>query len=503
MTDANEIRSVIVAGTGPEAWIIAGGLARAFANRKLDVQVVDTGPTCSARTGRWTLPSQRGMHALLGIPEPQFLLQTGATFKLATEFRGWQGKDSRFLHAHGEIGVDIGGTPFYKFLQSEAIAGRAERPETFAIAGAAAALGKFARPMGEDRALSSRFTYAFHVDDARYTQYLREHAAKLGVRAASAPLARVELAEDGRIDALQLTDGTRAVADYFIDCSGPEARLIGAMPGSREDWSRWLPCDRMWSGQAPALGEPRPVTEIRAQAAGWSWRAPLAQASMVGLVFSSRHQDESSALAALREAEPALQGEPVLTRFSAGRRRQFWERNCVAIGGSAIELEPLAGADLHLAQVGLANFIELFPRERGSTIESAEYSRVMAEYADALRDFTLAHYHAGPARSGEFWSALRGGPLPESLAQRLDLYAASGRLNMHDHEPFEEVDWAWLLIGSGCRPESLEQHVRLYLGRLSSQEVAALRQAIQQLAASMPPHQEFLRRQAAMAARAG
>lgn len=500
---ANDIRSVIVAGTGPEDWITASGIARAFANRKLDVQVVDTGPTSSARVGRWTLPSQRGMHALLGIPEPQFLQQTGATFKLATEFRGWQGKDSRFLHAHGEIGVDLGGTPFYKFLQSEALAGHVERPESFAVAGAAAALGKFARPMGEDRALSSRFTYAFHVDDARYTQYLRAHAMRLGVQAASAPLAKVQVAQDGSIAALQLANGSQAVADYYIDCSGPEARLMSAISrNEREDWSRWLPCDRMWSAFGPAFAAPRAVTEIRAEAAGWSWRAPLAEASIFGEVFSSRFMDDSAALAQLRQSQPALQGTPVLTKFSAGRRRQFWERNCVAIGAS-VTLEPLAGADLHMAQVALVTFLELFPRERSSTIEAAEYNRLMAEYADALRDFTLAHYRAGAPRAGEFWSAVSAEPLPESLAQRLDLYAASGRLSMHDHEPFEEVDWAWLLIGSGCRPESLEQHVRLYLGRLSAQEVAALRQAIQQLTTSMPPHMEFLRRQAAMAARTG
>ena len=500
---AAEIRSVIVAGSGPEAWIIAGGLARAFAARKLDVLVVDAGPSRNARIGRWTLPSQRGMHALLGIAEPQFLQLTGATYKLATEFRGWQGKDSHFLHAHGEIGVDLGGTQFYKFLQSEALAGRVERPESFAIAGAAAAQGKFARPMGEDHALSSRFTYAFHVDDAAYAQYLRAHVMKLGVRAASAPLAKVDVTHEARIAGLQLADGSQVVADYFIDCSGPEAHLIGAVSrNEREDWTHWLPCDRMWSALAPALSAPRAVTEVRAEAAGWSWRAPLAQASMTGLVFSSRFQDEASAVSALRQAEPALQGEPVLTRFSAGRRRQFWERNCVAIGSAAIELEPLAGADLHLAQLGLATFIELFPRECRSAVESVEYNRVMAEYADALRDFTLAHYRAGASRTGDFWTALRDESMPESLAQRLELYAASGRLNMHDHEPFEEVDWAWLLIGSGCRPATLEQHVRLYLGRLSSQEVAALRQAIQQLSASMPPHLAFLR-QAAAAARTG
>ena len=44
----------------------------------------------------------------------------------------------------------------------------------------------------------------------------------------------------------------------------------------------------------------------------------------------------------------------VVARVSQRRRRRFWERNCVALGASRLELEPLAGADLHLAQLGIA-----------------------------------------------------------------------------------------------------------------------------------------------------
>ena len=122
------IRSIAVAGSGPMVWITASALRRAFQHLQLDVCVVDTGPTRDARIGRWTLPSQRGIHGLLGIAEPHFVQQTGATFKLASEHVGWQGEGSRFLHAHGEIGVEIGGMPFYKFLQRETLAGRAEKP---------------------------------------------------------------------------------------------------------------------------------------------------------------------------------------------------------------------------------------------------------------------------------------------------------------------------------------------------------------------------------------
>ena len=498
------IRSVVVAGSGPVAWISAAGLLRAFAQRKLDVCVVNTGGSRGQGIGRWTLPSQRGMHALLGIAEPHFVQHTGATYKLASEHLGWQGEGSRYLHAHGTIGTEIGGTPFYKFLQSESLAGRSSIPEAFSVAGAAARLGRFARPMGEANALTASFTYGFHLEEQAYVQYLRAHALRLGVREAPASFAEVLRQENGDIQGLRLTDGTTVSADYFIDCSGPEARLIEqATTSDREDWSAWLPCDRMWSALSPAEAQPAPVTQTVAAADGWFWRAPLAQATMVGHVFSSRFTDEAGALAALQAIAPALRSEPVLTKFPAGRRRKFWHRNCVALGDAAVELEPLAGAGLHIAQIGLGTLIELFPLTRDSSIEADEYNRLMAEQADALRDFTLAHYLAGPARPGAFWAASRATAAPARLAERLDLYSASGRINLLDHESFEETDWAWLLVGSGCRPQAIELQIRLRLEKLSSQEVNALRTYVQQVANSMPRHIDFVRHQASSAARSG
>jgi tryptophan 7-halogenase len=499
----NAIRRIVVAGTGPLAWLTAAALLRAFRQRPPEVSVVDTGESRDMRVGRWTLPSQRGMHSLLGIAEPQFMQQTGATFKLATEHNGWQGSGSQFVHAHGDIGLEYRGTQFYKFLQSEELAGRPQRPETFSLAGSAARLGKFARPMGDSGTLTSSFTYGFHLDEASYADYLRAHALQLGARAASAALADVRVSSAGDIEALTLADGSVVTADFFVDCSGPEARLLGRISrNAREDWNAWLPCDGMWSAKSAAPGESAAVTRTFAADAGWLWRAPLAQVSMVGHVFSSRFQDTAAARQSLLEFEPALRGEPVFTGFASGRRCKFWERNCAAIGAATVELEPLAGADLHLAQIGIANLVELFPRARHSTIEADEYNRVMGEYADALRDFTLAHYHAGAARQGEFWTAIRAQTLPANLADKLALYGANGRINLLDHESFEETDWAWLLLGSGVRPESIEMQIRLQLAQLPAQEVAALRAHIQRLVQSMPSHGEFLRRQASSAPRA-
>lgn len=489
---SESIRSIVVAGSGPECWITAAGLMRALRHRQLTVTVVDTGPARDARIGRWTLPSQRAFHGLLGIPEPHFLQHTGATFKIASEHLKWQGEGSGYLHAHGEVGREVVGIPFYRLIQRDALDGRPARLEEYSVAGSAARLGRFARPVGEGNALTASFTYGYHVAEVPYTRYLREHAARLGVGQAPAALGAVVRAESGAIQSLRLVDGSTVGSDLYVDCSGPDARLLGSM-SEREDWSESLPADRMWSGLGPAANDPPAITRTVASASGWSWRAPVADATMYGHVFSSRFQDEASARAELQEFAPGLRGEPLLARFSAGRRREFWAGNCVAIGSSAVELEPLAGADLHLAQVGLANLIELFPRDRASTIEAAEYNRVMAEYAESLRDFTLAHYLAGASRAGAFWDATRAVEPPARLAHRLDLYAANGRINLLDQEIFEEVDWAWVLIGSGKWPDAIELQTRDALAKLPAHEIAAMRAQIQQLAASMPRNVDFLR----------
>jgi tryptophan halogenase len=489
------IRKVVVAGSGSEAWIAAASLVRALRHRTLDVCVVDTGPE-EHPIARWTLPSQRGIHGLLGINEPHFLQQTGATFRLATAHLGWQGDGSRYLHAHGDIGSELDGTPFYHYLQAEALAGRPARPEDFSLAGAAAVLGRFARPMGTD--ITASFTYGFHLEERRYAQFLRAHAESLGVRAASAPLADVVLGDDEHIAGLRLTDGTLVEADLFLDCSGSGAHLAGTLssePG--DDWSAWLPADRMLSVVAPAMPAIPPVTQTLAADAGWFWRVPLLDRSVVGLVYGSAWLGENEARAMLGAIEPASQGDAVLTPFRSGRRRRFWVGNCVALGAAAAVLEPLVGAGLHFAQLGLATLIELFPLNRASSIESVEYNRVVAEHADALRDFTIAHYRVGRPRPGEFWAAARAAPLPAELAHKLDLYAACGRLHVLDHETFEEVDWAWLLIGSGCVPAAMELQVRNRLARLTLRDVEALRVRVQQVAATMPPHADYLRHQIA------
>lgn len=492
MTDT--VSQVVIVGGGSSAWLAAAGLRRAFAKRGLDVTVVDTGIAAHAPLVHWSLPSQRAMHALLGVQEADLLRRTDATFKLGIEHIGWQGADNRFLHAHGDIGTELAGTPFYKYLLLQSLAGKVESPESYSVAALAARHGRFARPMGGDQELTSSFTYGFHLDEVAYAALLRDHALRLGVRRLAGPLQGVEQFEGGAIRALRLEGDQTVGGELFVDCSGSEALLMNRLSPAREDWSPWLPADRLMITRAPAMSDPPALTRTFASDGGWMWHVPQARASFVGYVYSSQFMRDDAAFAELSGVAPGLQASPRITRFSSGRRRSFWEHNCVALGQAAMQLEPLAGAELHFAQLGLGTLIELFPLRAPSAIEGAEYNRVMTEQADALRDFTVAHYRVGSPRSGAFWAAARAVAAPDRLAHRLDLFAASGRLNMRDFETFEEVDWAWLLLGARVVPQTLELQIRSQLEKIDPQRIAALRLHVERLAASMPRHGEHLLR---------
>ncbi len=153
---------VAVVGGGAPAWLAAASLARALRHRAVQVTVIDTGATESP-AGDWTLPSSRGMHRLLGMNEGDFLRATGSSFRLGSEHQGWQGDGSGFVHSHGSIGKEMNGIPFYKLLLSRRMAGDRIPADIFSVASAALRMGRFARPEGDDHAMTASFTYGYHL----------------------------------------------------------------------------------------------------------------------------------------------------------------------------------------------------------------------------------------------------------------------------------------------------------------------------------------------------
>ena len=484
----------ILGDGGPVAWLAALALRRAFKHLDLDIAIVEEAGV--HRAGCVALPSLRSLHALCGVDERAFVRATGAGFRLGSVYSGWNRDGGDFLHVHGEIGASLGSVPFYKHLIHRRLrAGRTDRPEAYSLAAMAAQAGRFARPSADPRSPFAHYAYGYHLDLPAYSAHLRGLGQRHGVRRHDDDLFDAAArTPDGDVEALVLRSGERVGADLFLDCSGAEAKLIGQLtPDNFDDWSPWLACDSLATSKIACAGAASVLTQVSAADAGWLWRADAQDGSVVGYAFASAFVDEPRAARALEATFGASEISFAKTA-KPGRRRFPWARNCVALGAAAVSMEPLGGIDLHLAQVGISNLVSLFPLSGNTAVEAAEYSRLMAEYADGALDFVLAHYRAAPTREGAFWSEMHRNPAPARLQHKLDLFGANGRVTLLDFETFEEVDWAWLLLGRGLWPETLEPHVRLLLEKVSLDQGDLLSESLRRSALTMPMHDEYLLR---------
>ena len=102
---------------------------------------------------------------------------------------------------------------------------------------------------------------------------------------------------------------------------------------------------------------------------------------------------------------PALR-DPLALRFTTGRRRLVWNKNCVAIGLSAGFLEPLESTGIHLIYRGIALLLSYFPDRHFRQADIDRFNRQTAFEFERVRDFLVVHY-ARTEREGEFWQHCR------------------------------------------------------------------------------------------------
>ncbi len=497
-TAVDSIESVVIVGGGTAGWMAAASLAR-FLGGQVAITLVESDEIGTVGVGEATIPQLKLFNAGLGIDEDAFVRETGATFKLGIEFDGWRTPGARYIHAFGAIGRGLGLLPFHHYwLRHRALGGTTGLWACSASA-QAAATNCFARPVDRPGALPSGLNYAFHFDAGLYAAFLRRYAEAAGVRRVEGRIGDAALrADDGFVEAVVLDDGRRIAGDLFVDCSGFRGLVIEqALASGYEDWSRWLPCDSALAVPSVPTAPLLPYTRATARAAGWQWRIPLQHRTGNGHVFCSAHMSvDDAAQALLANLDGAALGEPRLLRFTTGKRKRAWVKNCVALGLSAGFMEPLESTSIHLVQAGIARLLQLFPARGFDDSDIAEFNRQTDFEWEAVRDFIILHYHAND-RPGAFWQACRDMSIPDRLAHRIALFRASGKLVREHEELFTELGWLQVMLGQGIDPADYHP----LADQLPATDVhefvgLAARHAAHSVSA-MPLHADFIRQNCA------
>ncbi|HEY0044804.1 MAG TPA: tryptophan halogenase family protein [Allosphingosinicella sp.] len=495
---APTVCNIVIVGGGTAGWMAAAAFAR-FLGPGYQIRLIESEEIGTVGVGEAAIPDIRLFNQGLGIDEDEFVRATQGTFKLGIAFHGWTRPRSSYIHAFGAIGRPLGLIPFYHYWLRHRAEGGTSELWSYSPTALAAARNAFGRIQEAPGAPPSGVAYAFHFDAGLYAAYLRRYAEARGVRRTEGRVEVVEPRDEaGNLQAITLAGGERVEGDLFIDCSGFRGLLIeGALQTGYENWSNFLPCDRALALPCERIAPPVPVTRSTARDAGWQWRIPLQHRTGNGLVYSSAHlSDDQAAATLLANLDGAPLADPKPLRFTTGRRRKAWNANVVALGLAAGFMEPLESTSIHLVQSGIARLLQLFPHRGIAAADCAEYNRQTEEEWLAIRDFLILHYHLN-GREGAFWADCREMPIPGSLAERIGLFRASGRIFRRGKELFTEVGWLQVMLGQGIAPADYHP-LAAQLGPAQLAEYLSLNaRHVAHIAAAMPDHSQFIARHCA------
>ncbi len=468
---AESIKRIVIVGGGTAGWLTAGLIAAEHTSADgsgVNITLIESPDVKPIGVGEGTWPTMRTTLRKMGIAETDFIRGCDASFKQGTKFCGWVTgqEDDSYYH------------PFTLprgFPQTNLAIHWQAHKDRVAFADAACFQGALCdKGLAPKQITTPEYAavanYAYHLDAGKVAQFLQKHCTTaLGVEHVLDHVVQVNSDPGGDITSLNCKKRGDIAAELFIDCSGFASLLLGQhyeIPFiSRHDS---LFVDSALAVQVPYAEEDSPIascTISTAQQAGWVWDIGLPSRRGVGYVYSSAHSTDESAEQQLRAyLKPSLgaAAESASLRkisFNSGHRREFWHRNCVAVGLSAGFLEPLEASALVLVELSADMISEQLPANRATMdIVAKRFNEKFLYRWDRAIDFLKLHYVLNRRTDSDFWQDnRRDASIPDSLSELLTLW----RHHFPSNADFTQVDeifpaasYQYVLYGMGFETEA-------------------------------------------------
>jgi tryptophan halogenase len=474
---------IVIAGGHVAGWTVAAALARSLAGLRTRITLIELPEPESFGPVVATLPKTPTFHDHLQIDEAELMRGANGSFRAGTRYDGWRRSPTGFFHAYGTHGSAFGIVPFHHFAVKMMQAGEHMDFNDYSLTSVAARLGRFMPTETRGAPVPS---YGINFDSGLYAGYMQDYALRLGVSVARGSIDDVSIrGSDGFIESVTLADGVRLHGDFFVDCSGDEARLASLVSSPVHDWSHWLPCDRAVSA-ATGIQDSGLFTSCSALDRGWRQRILLQDTLVHELAWCSRYLDEGGALDLLESGLAGPAQRKFHTRPVHSGLRRPWNRNCIAFGRAAGGFEPLEQVELQLLHSATVRLLGMFPDASGSPLLADEYNRITTREYENVRDFLLLRYRLSERGDSAFWQVAKGIEIPDSLRHRIELFLSRGRLVHDEFEIFSKDSWVSMMIGNGLVPAGYDPLVdTLDIDRIRD-ELQRMRQAIRRTAEALP-----------------
>jgi len=350
---------VVIVGGGTAGWLAASIFAVSDIQRKqkgydtkLDITVLESNniPIIGAGEGSTGILSSwiSTKLAPLGVSEIDFLNKTDATLKLGIRFKDWK-------HIGHEYQSPIQPTQTTMMnidadLMSCHIFGKYQHSSPAGYL------------MDNEYSCYSRNTglipmNAYHFDAHKVGKYFKEKCMENGVKNVIGEINQLNIdKETGFLKSVNIKESVEKIeGDIWIDASGFSKILIDSMGGDWESYKDALPT----TAAIPYLYDYKKDENVLAetlawaQPNGWMWQIPTQERYGCGYVYSDNHTTYDKALDELIK-NTGRNIQPIRNlKFEAGRVKNFWSKNVVAIGLASGFLEPLQATSIHSTLVQL------------------------------------------------------------------------------------------------------------------------------------------------------
>ena len=496
------IKHIAIVGGGMTGWTVAAALVRGLRGLNISIRVLDNHRYSAADAPiETTTPACVAFHDWLGISEPQLMEATGASYILATRFNGWSHARQNYFMPFGDHGFMLNRIDFTQYATSCYLRGSALDYDDYSLSAMAAKAGKFCHPSQKSASIFSTLSYGLVLNPSEYTAYLRKFALSSGVEQSAADVTDIRVDADGYIESLGLlTDNEKStlVADLFIDCTGMPGLLIEGKlnvhwDSFNADSNKLHPVSHQLNLVKGVDGaQELPVArELEITSTGWLYKVTSQTTSVRQYYYHQGYTSPAQIESMVDAGYPIAQVQEVRT----GRRKNFWNKNCVAIGHSAANPDVVSIGKLHLVQSAVLRLLSVFPSRLDTTFNSAEYNRLTHLELDHIEDFHTLHYHLAGTKAGEYWQAIACAKLSDRLRHKLELFRRQGIIPFYEGETFSAGVWASLLLGNGYWPQACTPLVDHQDQAWVTQQLEKMKAVIASAVAQMPSHAGYLRRQ--------
>lgn len=374
--------------------------------------------------------SQYYLLNILGVSIEDFIQKCGAGFRVGDQYRSETNPGIDFIQSFSGSALAFGRVSLQEIIARLNNNGLPILTEDLAREVQKALTGKPISPAGKVLNRDNLSVIGVNFYKSAFIKLFEENKHKLSIESLTSKFVCPVVATNGSIAHIE-TDAGSIHADLYLDCTGNQRRLIGALSQTDVLGHLWLDKAIISSSLTHSL----PVS-----------RYTFAHNSITKDV-SLLHGVESS-----RFFINIPTATPTLAKMTFARAHRPWVDNCIAVGNALANLGSFAIHEIDLVQQTIPFLVELFPRQGAMSRLANYFNHVVRDQIDCYWDFTYLMLHSDALLQAD--AIPNDSTMSTPLRKRLMVYQSTARILVSDYEVLSEAYWSSYLLGWQWRPTS-------------------------------------------------